>query len=312
MTAVLWEPDAPTRCACAGAYRPKLNNNGRLVKVREPAWRMAEQTRDPECLQERCRALAPQYGLDYQHHGDSRKSGAGFPDVHLWAPGRGSAYVELKRMRRGARDDPSPYQVRRMTSLRKAGHPVYLARPCCLLAGVVDELMAQFAGVPCRYLAGRPEAPPPAGGGQLLPDLAATGRKLAAAAGPPPARVRPVLPGTDPEPFGPAVGYVVPIPADDDAHEAVRQLEGWLRDAGFPASTVPFPIQLVVGERTVMVRVRPAPAKAGSDGRVWRGGVPARPFPDHLIVALRAAVYAGPASGKVTESIEHSGALRTV
>jgi len=38
VTALLWSPDALARCACAGAYRPKLNVKGRLVKAHDPAW----------------------------------------------------------------------------------------------------------------------------------------------------------------------------------------------------------------------------------------------------------------------------------
>ena len=309
MTALLWSPDAPTRCACAGAYRPKLNAKGRLVKANDPAWSMAEQTRDPGCLQEQFRALARVYGLEYQHHGDSRKSGAGYPDVHLWARDRGSAFVELKRMRRderNGRDDPTPFQVRRMTSLQKAGHRVYLARPCCLLVGAVDELMAELAGAPCRYIKGHPD------GGMSQPVVLEVAAPPAAARAVRP-RPEPVLPGTEVgESFPAAAGYIVPMPAGETAAAAVRQLEAWLREAGFPAANVPFPMRIVAGDGVVVVQVRAGLARPGNDVRVWRGGVPARPFPEHLVDAVNADVVAGPSSDKVAwliETVPHSGTL---
>lgn len=324
MTAVLWLPDVPQRCACSVAYRPQLNAKGKLVKSREPAWRMMEQTRDPGCLQEQFRALASMYaGVDYQHHGDSRKSGRGYPDVHLWAPGRGSVFVELKRMRHDlvhGRDDPTPAQVARMAGLKRAGHPVYLARPCCLLTGAVDEIIAGLAGVPCRYIKGHPDGPPsPAA---ILAEILTPTSTAAAAVEAPaavPVRtgkvgcfVEPVLPGANPVPFPSAVGYVVPMPVDDDAAAAVREVEAWLRGAGFPATTVPFPMRIVVGEGAAIVQVRAGLARQGVDDRVWRGGVPERPFPDHLVQALRAATIAGPSSEKVAWLIEKapSGSAR--
>lgn len=309
MTALLWSPDAPERCACAGRYRPQLNAKGKLVKSREPAWRMFEQTRDPGCLQERFRALAKFYRVDYQHHLHSRGSTSGYPDVHTWADGKGSLYAELKRMRRDypdRRDDPSPAQVARMASLQGAGHLVYLVRPCCMLSGAVDEMLAAFTGVPCRYAGGHPDGPPTPE--SILAEILAQPAPPAAAGGAPaarPARKPPaaaVLPGTElGEPFPDAVGYVVPMPDGDRAAAAVRQVEAWLRDAGFPTTTVPFPMRFVVGAGTVIALVRSGLARPGADTRVWRGGAPARPFPDHLIVSLRAAVLAGPDSAKVVE-----------
>lgn len=285
MTVLLWSPDAPTRCACAGAYRPQLNRHGKLVKAREPAWQMAEQTRAPDCLQERCRALAKLYQLGYQHHTDSRKSGKGYPDVHLWTTGRGSVFIELKRMDR----DPTAEQVGKLIELRDAGHPVYLVRPCCLLVGVVDELMADFAGVRCRYAHGGPATPAPAST-PLESDSAPP------APAPRRARPEPELPGTAVlEPFSNAVGYVVPLGGDS---AATRELEEWLRAAGFPPSWTPFPIRFVVGDDAIVVQIR---VRAG---RVWRAGVPPGPLPEHLPTVLRADVVAGPTSDQVMWLLE--------
>ncbi|MER5608290.1 hypothetical protein AB0F93_03535 [Micromonospora tulbaghiae] len=280
---LLWTPQQRARCACDNAYRPQLNKRGKLVKRHDRAWRMAEQTRDPGCLQEQTRAAATRYPpVDYQHHNDSRKANAGYPDVHLWAPRRGSVFIELKKM--GC--DPSPAQVTKMTSLAAAGHPVYLCRPCCLLTGVIDRIMATLAGCEPRG----EYALAPAVAASVLPDapeLAAT-----APAAPPQPRRRPVreLPGGAPPSDIPgAVGYVVPMAANVADPAAVRELEGWLRAAGFPPVSVPFPIAFVTGPDRVAVLVRDA------DGaRVWRGGSPPGPLPKGLADRLRAARFEQP------------------
>lgn len=279
---------------CAGAYRPVLSEKGKLVKSREPAWSMMEQTRDPGCLQEQFRALGKLYQTGYQHHGDSRKACPGYPDVHLWTPrrpdGGGSAFVELKRMRSGAADDPSPDQVRVMSELIDAGHPVYLARPCCLLTGTADELFAALAGRPCRYFkrTGRPAAPR----GLEEPPAATRARGAAPTPRPRPATT---LPGTDPvpPPIPGAVSYEVPLPTDDHAAAAVRDLEAWLRAAGFPAAAVPFPLRIVVGPDAIAVHVRAGRPHPGGVTRVWRGGASATGFPPHLIARTRARTTPG-------------------
>lgn len=306
MTAVLWSIDAPARCACAGAYRPQLNGRGKLVKSREPAWRMAEQTRDPGCLQERCRALSRFYPVEYQHHGDSRKSGKGYPDCHWWVPrrpdGGGSVFAELKKMGH----DPTPDQVRRMATLQTAGHLVYLLRPCCMLVGVVDEILAAHAGVRCLYAGGHPNGNPSVA--DVLEDMAAATPSLlpapARSGSNAPARTRrePVLDGAEPgDPFPDAVGFIIPMPRDEIASCAVRDVEWWLRSAGF--SPPPFPIRLVVGADRVLVQVRAGLARPGSDPRVWREGRPPRPFPEQVVDGLDARVVAGPDSARVAEAI---------
>lgn len=318
MTALLWTPDAPTRCACAGAYRPVLEH-GKLIKSREPAWAMAEQTRDGGCLQERFRHLAKLYRVGYQHHTTSRGSGAGYPDVHLWAPGRGSVYAELKRMDRGypsGCDNPTDVQVRIMAELQAADvhNRIYLARPCCMLSGAVDELIAEFTGTRCLYAGGHPAGSSLAG---VLADMAATDPRrkpappIAAAATEPVARRRrePPLPGTDPHRFDPAMGLIVPPPADDTAAAAMRELEGWLRAAGFSPVDLPYPMRLIVGDGVLHAHCRVGLARPGHDERVWRGGVPASPFPDHLVRVLRANQVMGPSSDKVAwliEKVPHS------
>lgn len=307
MTALPWSPAAPNRCACDGVYQPQLTVKGRLIKKREPAWRMAEQTRDPGCLQERCRALAKFYRTGYQHHKTSRGSGAGYPDCHFWVPARpgggGSAFAELKRMGK----DPTADQVRVLAELKDAGHPVYLCRPCCLLVGAIDELVADLAGVRCRYVEGDrggPVFPIPA----APPRLATHAEPAAAPAGHGRLRFRqPPPPGRDPVPFEPAVGLIVPQPATAAALDATGRLEDWLRQAGFSPFDVPYPIRLVTMGLHLHVHCRIGLARPGSDVRAWRAGTPAVELPGDLAEPLRARVAAGPSSTWVEEQL--TGAL---
>jgi hypothetical protein len=307
VTALLWSRTDPYRCCCDDTYRPQLTVKGLLVKTREPAWRMAEQTRDPGCLQERARALSKAYRTGYQHHKTSRGSGAGYPDCHFWVPaGPGvqpHAFVELKRMGQ----DPTAAQVTVMAGLQDTGALVYLARPCCLLVGAFDELVADLAGVACRYTEGDRTGP-------VFPIAPATRPADAGprkpAAGTAPARpgkgpsFRPAqLPGSEPVPFTPAIGIVVPHPATTAAVNAMTGLEDWLRAAGFSPIDVPYPIRLVTVKQHLHVQCRIGLARPGSDERVWRGGTPVDEFPEDLLKALGALVVFGPSSVRVAEQI---------
>jgi hypothetical protein len=295
---LLWSRTEPGRCACDDTYQPVLNGKGVLVKSRDPAWSMMEQTRDPGCLQEHCRFLGKVYRLGYQHHKSSRGSGAGYPDVHLWTPlrdgGGGSAYAELKRMG----EDPTDDQVRVMAELQDAGHLMYLARPCCLLTGFVDELMAAFAGRPCLYVKDSLRAFTPVqvpAGAPIPAPAVARARTL-------PYR-QPPLPGRDPEPFTPAIGVIVPHPGTPAAHTAMQELEAWLRAAGFSPNDVPYPMRLIVMLRHLHAHCRVGLARPGNDVRVWRAGTPATDFPDGLLDALDAHLVRGRSSARVAELI---------
>lgn len=296
MTAVLWRADQPNRCACDDTYQPVLTG-GKLVKKVEPAWSMLEQTRDPRCLQERCRHLARFYPrVRYQHHKTSKGSGSGYPDCHFWAPGRGSMYAELKRMGK----NPTIEQADVMASLQDADprNRVYLFRPCCMLVGAVDEALAEFTGSRCLYAGGsrgRPSLD------QVLADMDATAVRPRATARP---KREPVLPGADPQPFSPACGLIVPPPTDSIGSAAMAFLELWLRGAGFSPVDVPYPMRLILGNGMVHVHCRVGLARPGHDVRVWRGGAPAGPFPEHLLGALRADQVMGPSSEKVAWLIE--------
>lgn len=294
---------------CAGAYRPQLNDKGKLVKSQERAWKMAEQLGGFRyCLQEELRALSKIYRVGYQHHSTSKGSGAGYPDCHCWAAmradgGGGSVFIELKRMGK----DPTADQVRVMGELQRAGHLVYLARPCCLFVGALDEVFATLAGTRCLYAKGHPDGP-----ARTMQDL------LGEPSTPPPAgpvpqrpartlRREPPAPGTDPPPpFPNAVGYVVPMPAGDAASDAVRLMDIWLLEAGF--TTVPFPLRLVVGDDAFLVQVRVGRSRPGGDQRVWRGGVPARPFPHAAAAPANALVVTGFPSDTMASAIERTEA----
>lgn len=292
MKPVPWTAARAEVCACGGAYRPKINDRGKLVKSRDPAWQMAEQTRDPGCLQELARSMARFYQLGYQHAGDSRKARKGYPDVHLSAPGRGSVFVELKRMGK----NPDTHQVLVLAELAAAAHPVFLARPCCALTGALDAIMADLAGVEPKGVYVKQHVTPPASDLPVAPELAATPR---------PARPQPQLPGGEPPTHMPnPVGYVVPMSAAVNDSDALHQLETWLRAADFPPAYVPFPIRLVTGGGLLAVQVR------ARDTRVWRGGHTRTPFPGDLAGRLDADITVGPDCQMVMWLIEDAPPTR--
>jgi hypothetical protein len=96
---------------------------------------------------------------------------------------------------------------------------------------------------------------------------------------------------------------VVEQPASPQAREAMRQLEDWLRTAGFSPGDVPYPIRLVTFGPRLHVQCRIGLARPGSDVRVWREGTPAAVFPDDLVDALAARVVLGASSATVAEQI---------
>ena len=315
MTARLWDRREPNRCSCTTAYRPVLNARGTLVKAREPAWRMKEQTRDPGCLQEIMRAMSGAYRARYQHHRRSDGSGAGYPDCHLWAPLRqydpngawfgGSRYAELKRMGH----DPTPVQCEVMATLQDAtpGGHVYLVRPCCVFTGAVDAMLAELTGRANLDVRGGRAFPPveiPADAPlqPAVPVPAPTRVAYRPADGP---VVRaPEPPGADPVGFAPAVGYVIPTPVDGLVHAAAIQVEGWLREHGFAPTVVPYPMRLIVGVDQLHVYCRIGRARPGAYQHQWRGAMLRSPFPERLIPVLNLDLIAGPSSAAVATLIE--------
>lgn len=310
MTVLRWDRADPYRCMCGGIYQPILTR-GKLVKTRDPAWSMKEDVRDTNCLQRHCRKLAQAYRCGIQHHRYSKSAAPGYPDCHLWCAlrpdgGGGSAYIELKRMG----ENPTDAQVRVMAELQDAtpGGPVYLARPCCLLTGVIDEMLAELSGRPCLDIRdGRAFTAVEVPAAAPVPRPARSTQPARPPA-PPPRRAPlyrlPPLPGTDPQPFAPATGYVIANPQwSTIAWSAIIHVERWLRAAGFAPTDVPFPMRLIVGDGRLHVQCRVGLARQGNNERVWREGTPAEPLPQHLLAALDAEQVDGESSDAVAARI---------
>ncbi len=280
-----------TVCECTRrglAYRIQLTN-GRAIKKHDPAWSMPEEVRSGNrSLRQQCRIrITDYYGYGpagYFHACDSRKSQRGYPDLHVWWPGRGSLYRELKRMGKS----PTAEQSAMMTRLYLAGHDVDLVRPCCLLLGVVDDVLAAFAG----------DQHPK---GEFAPDrrywAARTAEAVTAGSTEATARVRRALEVTLPgQPYGPddveqgSIGYVVPMSTAVCADsEAVDALNGWLRAHGIAVADVPYPMRIVVGPTTMAVQMR------GPDRvRQWRGLPLIKPLDSDVPMRLFADGMYGP------------------
>jgi hypothetical protein len=296
VTATLWSPERPDDCACGYQVR----RVGRSI-VREPtaAWDMLEKIHnDPhhttltEKMRQVCRKV---YEVGFQHEGDSRKSYKGIPDLHLWPiddiPGMKLVHVwiELKRMGGSLTED----QIAVMTSYARMD-PVYLVRPCCLLSGAVDVILTRhYGGKPRSKYADGSEMR--AAGGHVV-------RRPARSRG---AKKEDELPGEELPglALGQLVGYVVAMPVDDPAGIALyRELELWLRGAGFPPVGMAVPLRLIVGRAYLGVQLTTGLSRAGRAApRVWRYASPNRPFPQHLVDQL--GVVGVPGTGAELEEL---------
>lgn len=310
----LWDRDNPNRCSCTTAYQPVLNAHGKLVKSRDPAWRMKEQVSGKDCMQEIMRSMSAAYRSRYQHHKRSDGSGAGYPDCHFWVPLRshhpdgawygGSRYAELKRMGH----DPTPAQRDVMASLQDStpGAHVYLFRACCVFTGAVDAMFADLTGRPNLNMRGGRAFPPveipadaPVQPGRARRDPPVR-RKYTPPAGP----IEPPAPGDDPQPFDPAVGFVIPAPTDALSSSAMFTVEVWLRRHGFSPVDVPYPLRIIVGEQVTHVHCRTNWARPGGAVRVWRQAALVVGFPDELLPVLRAdVVTTGGGSASIADMI---------
>jgi hypothetical protein len=234
------------------------------------------------------------YALCYIHSGDPRRdTGPGFPDLLIWTPvpGVDNEVWELKVMG----EKPSLPQAHHMTTLEASGFKVRTVRPCCLLSGSVDRWLGRLSGK-------APDLSEWAPGGDRQTALQRAAR--AAIAGPPAAAPAPSSPprrrqlAVVPDPPGRPVddqaagdaeasAYLVPMPGGR-ADDARRQLEEWLREHGFPASSVPWPMRVVVAGPLVVAWVNTGePGRPGQPRpRCWRSSYLERSFPAHLVAEL--------------------------
>ena len=93
-----------------------------LAEYQAQVWRAMSEAQ----FQAQVMALAKQQGWAHIYHThDSRRSQAGYPDLHMLR-GERSLFAELKRMGR----KPTPAQDSWLSALREAGHEAYSWRPC--------------------------------------------------------------------------------------------------------------------------------------------------------------------------------------
>jgi hypothetical protein len=331
----LWE-----KCGCS--YAPPDVGGKPVPQKADPAW--AEWTEDPPKAEgvaagKRCLRyalsdprkksdgglLGPNYyGLGHFHSGDARLEAPGFTDFMIWTPlAMPNEVWELKRMGQ----NPTLPQAHHMTALELAGFTVRTVRPCCLLAGDVDRWLGALSGREPTLSEWASEATPEdqAAARQRAARLAVAGggavARLPGANRPP--KQRTLAPVADPpgKPVdtaeqGRAAAYLIPMPAGDERCDmgAVADLEGWLRELGFPPFAVPWPMRIVVGERVVVVWVNTG--EAGKPGqprpRTWRSSYLDRPFPEHVVEALGGDVVSAPSMPAAMALIEAATPARNL
>ncbi|MEV8180315.1 VRR-NUC domain-containing protein [Specibacter sp. NPDC078692] len=84
--------------------------------------------------------LARSLGWSIYHTHDSRRSQPGYPDLHLWHPGHGQLFRELKTMK----GKQSVEQLAVEKTLRAAGADVDVWRPSDLDGRILDELRGKL------------------------------------------------------------------------------------------------------------------------------------------------------------------------
>jgi hypothetical protein len=253
------------------------------------------------------------YGLAHFHSGDARHDAPGYPDLTIWTPLPVANEVwELKKMGQ----NPTLPQAHHMTTLEAAGFTVRTVRPCCLLSGAVDRWLGVLSGKEptlSEWAAGDREAAL-----QRAARAAIAGRPSAAAAAvassPAAPRLRVVAepPGrpVDDQHAGDAEAsaHLVPMPGGE-RDGARRQLEEWLREHGFPASSVPWPMRIVVAGGLVVVWVNTGePGRPGQPRpRCWRSSYLERPLPAHTVAELGGSVHTA-ASVRAAMALIETGA----
>lgn len=124
-----------------GKPRPKSGPNA------DPAWLWSEErgTTGRPSMRVTIQDLALKvYRLGHRHNKVELHSEGGFPDDIFWGPhGPGLIIRELKAMK----PDWKRGQKQHLLSLQEAGVNVAVWYPCCILSGLVDEELAELAGV---------------------------------------------------------------------------------------------------------------------------------------------------------------------
>lgn len=234
------------------------------------------------------------YRLGHFHSGDARHDAPGYPDLTIWGPG-GREVWELKI----AGAVPTLPQAVHMTALELYGFTVRLVRPCCLLSGWVDRWLGVLAGVAPALSAWAPTlAAAPTG--RPAPRLTIPATTLSTAA---PRRLQlvPAPPGRDYDPAdttatGVAVGYLVPMPTTGRDVER-GALEAWLREHGFGAADVPWPMRLAIVGALLVVWANtgePASGPGQPRPRQWRAASLNRDVPEDLLLSLGAETLYNP------------------
>jgi hypothetical protein len=136
---------------CDCGYVPRTGPDGKPLPKSgpnaEPAWRWTEeksQSRRPY-LRETVKAMAlTVYKIGYRHNPIELHSEGGFPDDIYWGRhGPKLIFRELKALRL----DWKRGQKQHLLSLQEASQNVAVWYPCCLLSGLIDQEMAELAGV---------------------------------------------------------------------------------------------------------------------------------------------------------------------
>jgi hypothetical protein len=159
------DPDGIAWENCDCGYVPRTGPGGRPLPKSginaEPAWRWTEEK--PRGRKPYLRAVLKDmalkvYKIGYRHNPLELHSEGGFPDDIYWGPhGPGLIVRELKAMR----PDWKRGQKQHLLSLQEAGVNVAVWYPCCLLSGLIDQEMAQLAGVPPKGAYARRDARTP-------------------------------------------------------------------------------------------------------------------------------------------------------
>jgi hypothetical protein len=149
---VIGDPESIAWEKCDCGYVPRTRPDGKPLPKSGPnaedAWRWTEEkprTGRGPYLRGVVPALAVDvYKIGSRHNPIELHSGDGFPDDIYWGRfGPKLIFRELKAMRplwkRG--------QKQHLLSLQEAGLNVGVWFPCCLLSGLVEEEMAELAGV---------------------------------------------------------------------------------------------------------------------------------------------------------------------